>query len=241
MELGQPLLRIAPESLQAIDIDLAGGKALAMIHPQMPIPTEHQSIIASELIRVDNGAPADRLDRHVQQALGRDISNHFNLHNPVSLKNAEDGDLPGRASTPFALASAPEVGFVQFNLTGHKKLAVQMGQDCPSQDRDGLEHGRIAQPYLLSHLAGGQLHLKELNDPQPALIRNSQPVDPPAREVMERVATPLATVSLAHDPIDFSASTPCTKNAAIFPTRFFKEQSSSIFRFTDEFKGLELH
>lgn len=241
MKLSQPFLCIAPETLQAVDIDLAGGKALAVIHPQMPIPTEHQGIVAAELIRVDNGAAADRLDRHVQQTLGRDIPDHLNLHDAVSLDNPEDGDLPGRASSAFPLASASEVGLVQFDLAVHQQLAIQVGQDRPSQNRDGLERGRITQPDLLGDLPGGQLHLKKLNEPQPGLIRNSQPADPPARKIMERVAAPLTPVPLARDPVDFSAPTACTENAAIFRTRFFKEQSGSFFRFSDELKGLDLH
>jgi hypothetical protein len=241
MKLGQPFLCIAPEALQAVDIDLAGGKALPMIHPQMPVSAEHQGIVAAELIRVDNGAPADCFNRHVQQTLGRDIPDHLDLHDPVSLENSEDRNLPGRAATAFALASAPKVGFIQFNLTVHQQLVIQLGQNRPAQDRDGPQHGRITQPDLLGDLSGRQLHLKKLDDPQPALIRNSQPIDPSAREVMKRITAALAAIPLAHNPIDFSAPTACTGNAAIFRTRFFKEQSGSMFRFPDELKGLELH
>ena len=93
----------------------------------------------------------------------------------------------------------------------------------------------------MGNLSGRQLHLKELDDPQPALIRNSQPIDPSAREVMKRITAAPAAIPLARDPVDFSAPTACTENAAIFRTRFFKEQTGSIFRFPDELKGLELH
>ena len=241
MKLGQSLLCIAPEAFQAVDIDLAGGKALPMIHPQMPVSAEHQRIIAAEFIGVDNRASADRLDRHVQQALGRDIPDHIDFHDAVSLENSEDGDLSSRAASAFPLASTPKVGLVQLDLAVHQQLAIQVGQDRPAQDRDGLERGRIAQSDLLGNLAGGQLYLKELDDPQPALIRNSQPTDPAAREVVERVAAAFTAVPFTHDPVDFSAPTACTENAAIFRTCFFKEQSGSIFRFPDELKGLEIH
>jgi len=241
MKLGQPFLRIAPEAFQAVDIDLAGRKPLAVIDSQMPVPTEHQGIVASEFVGIDNRASADRLDRHVQQTLGRNIADHLDLHDPVSLENSEDGNLSGCASTAFALASASEVGLVQLDLAGHEQLAVQVGQNCPAQDGDGLEHGRITQPDLLSDLPAGQLHLKELQDPQPALVRNSQPTDPPAREVVERITAALTAVPFAHDPVEFSAPAACTENTAISCTRFFKEQSGSIFRFSDELKGPELH
>ena len=79
----------------------------------MPVSTEHQGIVASELIGIDNGAVADGLDHPIQQALGRHISNPFDLDDAISLENSEDGDLSGRASPSFALASASEVGFIQ--------------------------------------------------------------------------------------------------------------------------------
>ncbi len=241
MKLGQPFFGIAPEAFQAVDIDLAGREALAVIDPQMPVPAEHQRIVAAEFIGVDNRASADRFDRHIQQTLGRDISNDLDLHDPVSLEDSEDGDLSGRAATAFALASASEIGFVQFDLSCQEQLTIQVGQDRPAQDRDRLEHRGITQSDLLGDLPAGQLHLKELDDPQPALIRNSQPVDPPARKVVERVAAAITAIPFARDPVAFSAPTACTKNTAISCTRFFKEQSGSIFRFTDELKGLELH
>ena len=241
MKLGQPFLRIAPKTFQAVDIDLAGREALAMIDSQMPVSAEHQRIVAAEFVGIDNRAPADRLDRHVQQTLRRDISNDLDLHDAVSLENSEDGDLPGRASSAFPLASASEVGLVQLDLSVHQQLPIQVGQDRQAENGHGFEHGRITQSDLLGDLAARQLHLKELDDPQPLLIRNPQPVDPPARKVMERVAAAIAAVPFTRDPVAFSAPTACTENTAISCTRFFKKQSGSIFRFTDELKGLDLH
>jgi len=241
MKLGQSFLCIAPEALQAVDIDLAGGKALPMIDPQMPVSAEHQGIVASELIRVDNGTPADCFNRHVQQTLGRDIPDHLDLHDPISLENTEDGDLSSRAPSASPLASASKVGLIQFNLTVHQQLAIQLGQNGPAQNRDGLQNRRITQSDLLSNLTARELYFKELDDPKPALIGNSQPIDPSARKIMKRITAVFTAVPFAQDPVDFPASTPCTENTAIFGTRFFKEQSGSIFRFTDEFKGLEFH
>jgi len=241
MKLGQPLLGITPETLQAVNVDLAGGKPLAVIYPQVPVATEHQGIVAAEFVGINNRATADGLDRHVQKTLGRDIPNHLDLHNAASLENSEDGDLPGGPSTPLAPASAPKVGFIQFNLPFEEQLPIQVRQDRQPQDGDRFEHRGITQSHLLGDPAARQLYFKELNDPQPALIRNSQPVNPSTGEVMERVTTTLAPVPSAHDPVDFLAATPCTKNTAVFCTRFFKEQSGSIFRFSDELKGLEFH
>jgi hypothetical protein len=58
---------------------------------------------------------------------------------------------------------------------------------------------------------------------------------------VEGVFTSFASVSSVDDPIYFSASTTCTENRPVFPTRFFKEKSRPVFRLSNKFKGFELH
>lgn len=241
MKFGQPFLCVAPKTLQTVDVDFSGGKAFPMIDPQMPVATKHQRVVTSKLVGIDDRAAADGLDGHIHQTLGRDVSNHFDLHNAVSLEDSEDRNLPGRPATAFSLAAASEIGLIQFNLARQEQLPIHMSQGGPSKQGDGLQDRWIAQSDLLSNPAGRQFDLKELDDPQPAFIRNSQPVDPPTRKVMERITTPLTAVSSAQEAVVFPASAPCTKNTPIFCTRFSKEQSRSIFRFTDELKGFQFH
>ena len=62
MVLDKPLLGPTPESLQTVDVDLAGREVLAVVHLQVPIATEHEAVIASELICVNDTSPSDLLD-----------------------------------------------------------------------------------------------------------------------------------------------------------------------------------
>src|SRR3989338_11505038 len=93
MELHEPLLRIAPEAFEPVDVDLASGEDLPVVQPQVPVATEHQAVVAAELVRVHDTAPADLLQGQVEQTLGRDIGHHVDLDPPPSLEDAENGDL----------------------------------------------------------------------------------------------------------------------------------------------------
>lgn len=40
------LLGLAPESLQAVDVNISGREVFLMVHIQVPVPAEHQAIVA---------------------------------------------------------------------------------------------------------------------------------------------------------------------------------------------------
>lgn len=209
-----------------------------MIDSQIPIAAEHQRIIASEFIGIDNRASSDRFNRHLQQTLGRDIPDPFHLDDPISFQNPKNRRLPGGSTAPFALAFVSEIGFIQFDLARHEQIRIQPGQNRKLQDSDRLEHGRITQPDLLGNSSAGELHFKKFDDPHPFLKWNSKSINPSTGEIMERITISPAAVALPDNSIDPSIPTSCTKNTAIFPTRFYKEQSGSILRSPDELKAL---
>lgn len=123
--LDEPFLGPAPESLQAVDVDLAGGENLAVIHFQVPISTEHQAVVTFKLIGIDNGTSADLLDREPQQRFGRHIGNHGNVNNPVPLQDPEDRDLTGRSAATITLALAAKVALIQFDLTAQQSFGFK--------------------------------------------------------------------------------------------------------------------
>ncbi len=77
--LNQPLFGIAPESLNAIDVDFTRGKELLMINLQMPVAAKHQRVIASEFICVNDGSSSNRFDSEAQKSLCADITNGLDL------------------------------------------------------------------------------------------------------------------------------------------------------------------
>ena len=67
MMLDEALLGPAPESLHAVDVHLAGREILAVVHLQVPVSAEHETVIALEFVRVNHRSPADLLDREPQK------------------------------------------------------------------------------------------------------------------------------------------------------------------------------
>src|SRR3989338_424988 len=219
VELHEPLLRIAPEAFQPVDVDLARGKDLPVIQPQVPVAAEHERVVAPELVRVHDTASADLLQGQVEQALGRHIGHHVDLDPAPSLEDAEDGDLPGRAAPAFALAPAPEVRLIQLDFP-LEQPGGRVGHDGAPDRVTCLEGRRVAQAHFPADPAGGDLQLKELQDPQPLDGCQLALAHPAAREVSERVATPLAAVALAHGLVDAIAPAPCAEFAPISPHPF---------------------
>ena len=219
MEFDQSLFGIAPEALHSIDIDLSGSKVFSMIDFDVTVSTEHQRVIASELIGVDNAPPTNGFHREVQQALSGDIPEDFHLDHSIALQNAENRDLVGRPSTSLAFTASPKVALVHLDLPAEQLLGIGgLGQDGGSDQVSGFEHRGITQAHLMGHLTCGEFQLKELEDPQPTLGGDPQGVDPTSTEVMEPVTTALAAKALTRDAIDFSVPTACAKTMAIFPT-----------------------
>lgn len=216
MEFGQPLFCIAPESLQSIDVDSAAAEVLSMIDSQMPISTEHQRVVPSELIGVDNTASSDFLNCGIQQRLSTDIGDNFHLHNPLSLQNAEDGHFACGSSPSSSLSSASEVGLIGFHLSVQQSWGIE-GNDCFSDQPTSTQHRRVAQSDLPRNASGRALQFEQFNDPQPFDCRDAQLAEESACEIREAVAAALATVAPSHDAIDLWMAAANTKASARSP------------------------
>jgi hypothetical protein len=230
---------ITPEPFQAIDIDPAIGKAFPMVNPHMFIPTKHKGIIASEFIGVDNTASAYHLDRMIQKCFRADVGNRGYHNASIAFQNAKDRDLVESSSASFAFASAPKVGFIQFDLPGHQFFCVSaVSNNGQPDERHGFEDRRITQPDLGSNLSGRQFQFKAFDDPQPLLRGNSQFIDPTATEVMKRIPTTFAAEPFTNNPVDLISVASDAETTVVFPTCFDKEQPSAILAPEKGFKAV---
>ena len=237
MELDNAFFGITPESFNAIDIDFPVAKMLTMVNVDMPVTTEHERIIALELVRVNDTTTPDHLDRQIEQGFSSDVLNGLHMDATVSLEDAEYRNLISRPTAAFAFASAPKVGLVQFDRPVHPVRRFNAMPNSLPEDLEGLEGRRIAQSNLNGDLTGRYLQFKELDDPQPLLRTDFDTIDPTVTEVMEGILTPLATIPFAKQPIDFIAVTPAAKNMPLFPAEFTQIQPGTVFTFDDELKG----
>jgi hypothetical protein len=236
MELDEPLFGVTPEAFDAIDVDLAIAKVFAMVKIDMPIATEHERIIALELIRVNNAATPDHLDRQIKQSFSFDIFDSLHMDKPVPLEDTKHRDLVGCPASTFALAPSAKVGFIQFNRPVHPFRRRNTMPNCLPDDLDSFKGCGITQTDLLSDPSGRNLQFKELDDPQPLLMADLNAIDPTVTEVMEGILTPLATVPFAQQPIDFIAVTSAAKNMPFFPAESTQIQPGTVFTFDDELK-----
>ena len=219
MVFDESLFSITPETFHTVDVDLAGGKPFFMVDFKMPIATEHERVVASEFIGIDDGTSSDGLDREIQKRLSPDILDDLYFNDPVSFQDAEYRDFVGRTTPSLTLSPATEVGLIELNFTLEKIPGITPARDDRQPDHVRcFEHRGITQTRLLRDLPRRQFQFKEFEDPQPVLERNPQAVDPPTGEVMKRIFTALASEPFADDSVDGIASTSTAETTVVFPT-----------------------
>ena len=239
MKLDNTLFSEGPETLQAVDVDLAGGESFSVVHPQVSVATEHQGVVTVELVGVNDRASFNGFDRHIKKTFGFNIPDHIHFNNAGSLQDAKDRDLAGGSPAALTFSSASEVAFVYLHLTLEKKFPVfGISNNAVSDGIESPQDRRIGKSKLFGSLSSRDIQFKELNYPQPIFGTDIKSVNPPSAEIGEGVFAPFAAVSFAKDPVYFSALTACTKNKAIFPTRFLEKEPSPIFSADKDLKAV---
>jgi hypothetical protein len=242
MKVGQPLFGVTPEPFQAVDVHLSGRKGFAVIDPQVAVAAKHQTVIAAELVGIDEAAATDGLDRLFQQAPGGNILDHLHANHAVSLVNAEYRHFRGRSPAPLALASAAKVRLVQLDFPGQKIGGIRSrGQNRIAQQVVRLQGRRITDSTLNRRPKGADLQFKHLDQPQPGFERAVELVDPPSGKIMKGVFASFAAVSFARQTVHSAPLTDRTKNPTVSVTGSSKIQTGSMFRKNQSFKVLRSH
>lgn len=237
MELDQPFLGVAPKSLDAVYVNLAVGKELFVVEIDMTIAAKHKRVVAPELIGINDAAPSHGFNRKVKERASLYILDRLHFDDSITLQDAENRDFSGRPSTTLALTPSAEVALVHLDNSAEKVRGIGgCGNDGGAYHVDRLEDRRITEPGLLGDPSGREIKLKELYHPKPFLVRDTEPVNPPAGKVMEGIPAPFATEPFADYPVDFTASAPCAKTMAVFPTRLCEKQPRGILSLYKGFK-----
>ena len=158
MVLDQTLLGPTPKPLQAVNVNLAGGEVLLMVYFQVPVAAEHQTVVALELVCIDDRASADFFDRQLQQGSCRHIRNDRHMDLAVPLQDAQYRHFSGSPPASMALAAAPEVALIQLDLSAQQLGGVLGLADNGQPDGlNGSVNRPVSQAHLLGHLADGDL------------------------------------------------------------------------------------
>ncbi len=221
MKFNEALRGIGPEAFHAIDIDLAPGDSVAVVHPQRPIPTEHERVIAMITVGVHDTAAADLLHGQIQQRGGLNIGNNLDVNNPSPLQNAQDGDCARRPAPPLALPPTTTVGFIGFDFSLQQlPTSFILGQDAPSDRMHRSQGGGVADPHFPSDPPSRALQLTQRQDPQPLHGTEPTPTHPAPRKLPQGVVASGAVVPASRSPVHFSASTAQAETTGVFPTPF---------------------
>ena len=244
MELDKPFLGITPKTLDAVYVNFAVGKELFMVDVDMTITAKHKRVVAPEFVGVDDSAAPHGFNSKVKKRARRNVMDGLDLNDAISLQNAENRDFSCCPSAALTLASAAEVTFVHLNPSS-KKFGVAgtlgNGYNGCAYYSNTFQGSRVTKSGLPCHPSGREFKLKEFYDPEPALIRDMQFVNPPSGEVMEGITAPLATEPFTGYPVDFTAFATCTKTTAVFPTQLCEEEPRRIISLYKGFKRFYIH
>ena len=190
MVFHDPLLGVAPELLQAVDVDPAAGDVFPVVHAKVTISAEHEKIVDLVAIGVDDASPAHLLDRECKDGFGPGVGHHLHKHFSLLLQNDDFRDFPGSASPSLSLALPTEVEHVLFDCASDERFPshLKAGQDGGTNRVDGLIGSIVGETQLLSDLADGELQFEELGEAQLLSSGKISLVDPSVGEIVEGVA-----------------------------------------------------
>ena len=189
MRFDNSFFSITPETFKSIDVDLSSGKAFSMIYPKMSISTEHQGIITSEPIRINNRPSSYCFYCITEYFLSSDIFQDFNFYGSFPLKNTKHRNLIPGTSSSFPFTFTSKIGFICLYFTSKKKITIKaMSGDGHLDDIKCLQHSgtclrafthrQVGYSHLYRCLSGIYFQLKELYQPQPVLAREVELANP---------------------------------------------------------------
>jgi len=226
MMFNKPFFSIAPETFKTVDVNFTGGEDFLVVDPEMAITAEHKSIITSKLVGIDYAPSTHFFDRQVQKRLSANVWQNFYLNHSLPLQDAENRDLVTRTPSTFTFALTSQISLVHLHFTFDQIMVpLAFSHYAPSDQIRCLQHRRITYSNLFGNLPGGELQLKQFDDPKPVNGTNSQLSQPPTNPFRECIATPLTTKTTIHQSVDFIAPTSyAVPPLAGFHNRFAKKR-----------------
>ena len=116
-----------PEPLDTVDMGAAPDEfVLPVIDPEMlSIADIDQTIVSTPAIRVDDAIESDTSPDNALQRGFAAVRDDFCINRAIAFEDTEDGCFAERPAPSLALdAPGTEVGFVDFDLTGKRRLGL---------------------------------------------------------------------------------------------------------------------
>ena len=116
-----------PEPLNTVDMGAVPDKfVLPVIDPEMlSIADIDQTIVSTPAIRVDDAVERDTSPDNALQRGFAAVRDDFCIHRAIAFEDPEDGCFAERPAPSLAFDTpGAEVGFVDFDLTGKRRLGL---------------------------------------------------------------------------------------------------------------------
>src|SRR5690606_18693727 len=127
VELGQAVLGVAPEALDAVDVAASAGElVLAVVDAEVfGVADVDQAVVAGPAVGVDDALEADAAADRLPQRLFLHVGDDLGVDAVAPLEHAEDDGLAPGAPAPLAAdASGAEVGLIDFDHPPHRALQL---------------------------------------------------------------------------------------------------------------------
>ena len=159
MDMRSPVrpLKHGPERLQGVHVGFAVGPLLAgMFDRQVIVPKGGKDFVRGPFVGADRGPGLDALEYRRNEAKAGSVRNNLGEQFAITLKNAHDngfalGTAPGE-SVLFAVPLAADIGFIDFNVIGKRRIAVNRAHVFADQmghtERRGVGNAQLALQFL---------------------------------------------------------------------------------------------
>lgn len=195
-----------------------------------------------ELVYVDDASPANFLYRHADERIGLGVENDLYVGESVPFQDAKHGNLSCGSAATVSFAPAAEVGFVEFDFTAQERLCIGcVSEDGSTNNHDSSVSDLVRNHHLLGYLPCGKLQLEELDDPEPLVAGKVDKIEPPSREVVERVPAAGAATPTVSQLIKLPLSADGTKYLLVFPAKSQQVFSCGGLATNQVFIGFDLH
>ena len=176
IELGQPSLGVTPEALDAVNVRSIVGEFIpSVLDSQVLFVTDiDQAVVPSPAVGMHHRVEADAAANGFLQGLFATIRDDLGVDLSVSFEDAKDNGLacsPPAAFTPNTFGS--EVGFVDFDLPGKRRLSFAMLSDAATQFQVNTVDRAKADAGQLGGIGRGEVHRKCVNDASKNLLADS--------------------------------------------------------------------
>ncbi len=167
-----------PETLNAVDmVAFPGEDSFPVVNAIMPITVREKAVVGTERVGVDRAPLGNFLFDNESEDGAGNIRDWACIYPAVALEKPENSDFSGCASSAVTLAAASEIGLINFDFSGERRIALAfLGDRAADEIIDSL--GAMAVDFDLSRGADcGYLEREEMDELAHHSVREATSLD----------------------------------------------------------------